>query len=136
MAEAQFRHWAGCAKPVPPPRRDPAAEAVAQRQAAEQTLDRRQRVCNELRQIAADTNNNELFKKANELDQMAFEAYKQQTANLPCARLVPGGADEKKLDRQLSTADSATAAADRLAPTKPADAGKTGQANAFREVKP
>src|SRR5438552_3086150 len=60
------------------PKRDPAAEAVAARATAEETLDRRQRVCDELRRIAADTNNNDLFTKAEKLEQMAFEVYKQQ----------------------------------------------------------
>jgi hypothetical protein len=118
------------------PKRDPAAEAVAARATAEETLDRRQRVCDELRRIAADTNNNELFTKAEKLEQLAFEVYKQQTAHLPCARLVPGGADERKLDRHLAASPSATAAADRLNASKSTDSSKTSQANAFREVKP
>jgi len=120
-------------QPAPGPRRDLAAEAVSARAAAEETLDRRQRVCDELRRIAADTNNNELFTRADKLEQMAFEVYKQQTAHLPSARMAPGGADARKLDRQLVT--SPAAAADRLTAAKPDDAVKT-HANAFREVKP
>ncbi|MFL5339357.1 MAG: hypothetical protein ACJ8F7_04240 [Gemmataceae bacterium] len=122
--------------PAPKEKRDPAAEAAAARATAEETLMRRQNVCDELLRIAGETNNNDLYKKATELQQMAFEVYKRQTAHLPCARLVPGGADEKLLNRPPANTATATAAADRLTATKPADAGKTSQANAFREVKP
>jgi hypothetical protein len=131
-----YKRWFGIGpeppKPPPPPRRDPAGEAAAQRSAAEVDLNRRLKVCDELRRIALDTGNDQLDDRAMNLEQKAWELYKRQTAHLPCNRLVPS---EEKLERQLGTPTSATAAAEKLAPSK-TEAGRTSQANAFREVKP
>src|SRR5439155_24416768 len=53
-----YKRWFGIGpdapQPPPPVQRDPAAEAAAQRAAAEADLIRRQEVCDELRQIAND----------------------------------------------------------------------------------
>ena len=132
-----YKRWFGIGpeppKAAPPARRNPAAEAATQRAAAQANLDRRRRVCDELRQVAFETNNNQLDEQALQLEQQAWELYKQQTAHLPCNRLL---SSEDKLERQLGTAaTSTTAAADQLAPAR-TETGRTSQANAFREVKP
>jgi len=119
-------------KPAPPVRREPAAEAAAQRAKAEADLQRRLKVCDEMRRIAVDTGNDQLYERAFILEQKAAELYKQQTAHLPCSRLVPS---EEKLDRQLGTTATAAAAEEKLTPAKPENS-RTSQANAFREVKP
>src|SRR5438094_300403 len=73
-----YKRWFGVgpdsvvAKPKPE-RRDPALEAATVRSRAEADLDRRQRVCTELRQIASDTNNSQLEAKADELERHAWE---------------------------------------------------------------
>jgi hypothetical protein len=131
-----YKRWFGIGpeppKPPPPQRRDPAAEAANQRAAAEADLNRRLKVCDELRRIALDTGNDQLDERAVTLEQKAWELYKRQTAHLPCNRLVPS---EEKLDRQLGSSTSASAAAEKLTATK-TDTSRTSQANAFREVKP
>jgi hypothetical protein len=133
-----YTRWFGIGpeppKPPPPPKRDPAAEAAAQRAAAEADLLRRQDVCDELRQIATETNNPKLAAQADELERRAVELYKRQTAHLPVSRMIPA---EDRLDRSLGTGSSAAAEARRRLtdPDKPA-VGRTGQANAFREVNP
>jgi hypothetical protein len=131
-----YKRWFGIGpeppKPPPPVRRDPATEASNQRAAAETNLNRRLAVCDQLRKIAYETGNDELDQRAMLLEQKAWELYKQQTAHLPCNRLVP---TEQKLERQLATSTSAASAAEKLSAEKP-DPGRNSQANAFREAKP
>ena len=131
-----YKRWFGIGpeppKPPPPVRGDPAAEAASQRSAAEADLNRRLKICDELRRIALDSGNDQLDERAMTLEQKAWEIYKRQTAHLPCNRLMPS---EEKLERQLATSTSASAAADKLQPSK-AETNRTSQANAFREVKP
>jgi len=113
-----YKRWFGVgpAPVVPPPkpeRRDPALEAATVRSRAEADLDRRQRICTELHQIAFDTNNSELEAKANELERQAWELYRKQTEFLPCSKLMPA-IEEKALDQRLGTTTAAADAADKL----------------------
>lgn len=77
---------------------DPALEKAArERRRHEQTLFRRQAVCLKLMQIAAETNDQELQRLAEELDRQAFEAYQSQTERLPAgAALVQSGVEDVK----------------------------------------
>jgi hypothetical protein len=61
---------------------------------------RRVAVCDRLRAIAAQTNDNELARKADLLDQRVWEVYRQRTATLPAGA---GGVDGRVLDRHLGT---------------------------------
>jgi hypothetical protein len=133
-----YKRWFGIGPdaPKPPPvpeRRDPAAEAMSQRAAAEADWDRRLKVCDELRQIALDKNDSKLAARADELERRATELYKWQTAHLPASRMIPS---EERLDRAPWAKSSTTAAANKLADPATPDMGRTSQANAFREVKP
>lgn len=134
-----YKRWFGIGPdPIQPPpapeRRDPAAEAIAQRAAAEADLDRRQQVCDELRQIAFEKKDAKLAAQADELERRAFELYKRQTAHLPASRMIPS---DERIGRSLGfDASSAVTAADKLTPPAKPDAGRTSQANAFREIKP
>ncbi len=76
-------------KPAPPVRRDPVREAAQLRAKAEADLMRRLQACTELQQVALDTNNPELGRKASELEHQAHDLYMKQTAGLPCSKLVP-----------------------------------------------
>jgi hypothetical protein len=139
VAEAPwYQRWFGIGpdKPKPPPvaeHRDPTAEALAQRAAAEADWDRRLQVCDELRQIAIEKNDQKLAAKADELERRATELYKRQTAHLAASRMVPSS---DRMDKALGSSASSTAAANRLNDSSQPDVGRTGQANAFREVKP
>jgi hypothetical protein len=133
-----YKRWFGIGPepPKPPPipeRRDPAAEAAAQRAAAEADLFRRLEVCDELRQVAAEKKDPKLAAQADELERRASDLYRRQTAHLPASRMIPS---EDRIATAMKTGSSATAAADKLAPPAKPDVGRTGQANAFREVKP
>jgi hypothetical protein len=136
-----YKRWFGIgpdpvAPPPKPERRDPALEAATVRSRAEADLDRRQRVCDELRQIAYETNNNQLETKANELERQAWELYRKQTEFLPCSKLMPAP-EEKALDQRLGTTTAAAEAADKL--TTPAISLPTRRATASatpREEKP
>lgn len=120
-------------KPAPPVRRDPAKEAAMARANAEADLDRRQRVCDELRRIAGDKNDMDLWSKADELEHQAWEVYKNATAHLPCSRLVATH-EERALDKHLGA--DATAAADKLLTPAISVPNRKSQASAIREVKP
>src|SRR5262245_25819344 len=79
-----YKRWLGIGPdpvitPPKPERRDPALEAATVRSKAEADLDRRQRVCDELREIAYQTNNSELEAKAVELERQAWDLYRKQT---------------------------------------------------------
>lgn len=98
-----------------PAAKSPIDQAAALREQEMQTLLRRQKVCLQLMQIAEETNDPELQRKAEQLDQRAREIYTQRTANLPVA--ITGGfePDEHALDKGLSP----TAPADRGAAIQP-----------------
>jgi hypothetical protein len=64
------------------------AAAAAERAQEEKALLRRQAVCLKLRTIAAQTNNEELRRQADELDDRAWAVYQRRIAHLPA-----GGAE-------------------------------------------
>jgi hypothetical protein len=68
------------------------AAAAAERAQEENALLRRQAVCNKLRTIAAQTNDEELRRKADELDDRAWSLYLRRIAHLPAGggRDTPG----------------------------------------------
>jgi hypothetical protein len=65
---------------------------------------RRVAVCDRLRAIAVQTNDEELARKADLLDQRIWEVYRQRTSGSP-----PGGVDEQVLDRHLGMNTSSPA---------------------------
>jgi hypothetical protein len=66
---------------------------------------RRVAVCDKLRDIAILTNDAELLRKADSLDQRAWDTYQKRTARLPAG---PAGtqSDERILERRLGTSTS------------------------------
>lgn len=128
-----YTRWFGLGpqppKAAPPAKRNPTMEASAQRAAAEAEYNRRIQVCDELQQVALETNNTGLGAKADALRKQAFDLYCQQTAHLPCARLMPSSMTDQIGEK------STAAAADRLM-NKPLTPSRTSQANAFREIRP
>jgi hypothetical protein len=101
--------------------------AAAQRARDEADLLRRQGVCLKLRTIAAQTNNDELRRKADQLDEQAWNIYLRRTASLP------GGAgeslDEATLERHLGR-DTGRAEASPASASR----GMSGQAAARGEL--
>ena len=98
-----FSRWFTSSKPAAPKKtpekalkdEDPAvhrmatrAAAAAQRAEEERVFLRRQAVCLKLRIIAAQTNNEELRRQADELDDRAWSVYQRRIAHLPA-----GGAE-------------------------------------------
>jgi hypothetical protein len=63
---------------------------------------RRIAVCDKLREIAILTNDDELFRKADQLDQRAWDTYQKRTARLP-AGAAGLQSDERILNRRLGT---------------------------------
>jgi hypothetical protein len=77
-----------------------AAPAVSEQERQEAALLRRIDVCDKLRQIAFETNNNELDQLAQELDARARAVYAQRTARLkPTAPIAD--VEEQILDKKL-----------------------------------
>jgi len=86
-------------------KRAPSAKSLAATRVREQAeWARRAAVCNELKFIAIMNHDDDLLRKANQLDQRAWAMY-QQRANLPAGASGPQ-ADERLLDRRLGTGTS------------------------------
>ena len=111
------------AKPTP----DPAAVAASQRDDEEANYLRRLAVIDRLRTIGRDTQNDELLRQADELDEKAAAVYRYRTSHLPSARAV--GDSVQLIDRTLGPAGK---------PTLPAAAAPTDKAtaSAAKGVKP
>ena len=109
-----------------------AANAVRELEMAK--LLRRQEVCLKLHQIASDTNDDELERLASELDQRAWDVYRERTGGLPGAAAALEE-DEKRLERLLPVKSRDTA---QLMP--PGRKGSPGHdlshAATVREVEP
>jgi hypothetical protein len=86
--------------------------AAAQRAQEEAALLRRQGVCLKLRMIAAQTNDEELRRKADQLDERAWNSYVQRTAHLPNGDAGPAS-DEAVLARHLGSAGASPAGSTR-----------------------
>jgi len=82
------------------------AAAAAQRAREEAALLRRQGVCLKLRSIADQTNNEELRRQADQLDEQAWNMYLQRTAHLPGGESL----DEATLERHLDQPSGRAAA--------------------------
>ncbi len=132
-----YTRWFGIGtpppRPAPPPRRrDPAAESARVRAQAEADLLRQLKVCDQLREVAMQTNNADLLSKVDDLERQATELYKQRTAYLPCSKLMPTQS-ESELDRQL---DATSSPADRLTTPAISVPTRTSQASNRREGTP
>lgn len=64
---------------------------------------RRQKVCLKLQEIALKNNDEELMRKAEQLDERAREIYAQRTAHLPCSDAL-FQSDEQTLEKHLGPA--------------------------------
>jgi hypothetical protein len=78
-----------------------ADQAAAEREREEQALVRRQKVCLKLMEIAAESHDEELLQKAEQLNDRAREIYTQRTAHLPCCRKSTFESDEDTLTQHL-----------------------------------
>jgi hypothetical protein len=78
-----------------------AAPALTEQDRQEAALLRRIDVCDKLRQIAFETNNNELDQLAQELDARARAVYSQRTARLKPTAQMNADVDEQILDKKL-----------------------------------
>jgi hypothetical protein len=78
----------------------PAVESPAAIRAREQAaLERRMQVCLKLMDLANQHNDEELYRRAEELDKKAWAVYRQRTAHLPSGNAA--ASDEEVLDRHL-----------------------------------
>jgi hypothetical protein len=91
-------------KPAPTNQVD---QAASLRDQELQTLLRRQKVCLQLMQIAEETNDTELLRKAEQLDERAREVYTQRTASLPMARPGVFESDQQTLEKHLGPTNTA-----------------------------
>jgi hypothetical protein len=80
----------GSSKPKAEPKPPPVVEKPITRQDVVRSLEQEQKVyydrdsfCIRLRQIAVETGDEELLRKAEELDRLAFEVYQKRTSKLP-----------------------------------------------------
>jgi hypothetical protein len=98
-----------------PPPKNPAHEAASERAREEAILMRRLEVCDKLKEIALRTNDGELFRRAEVLDERARTTYAQRTSYLG----GNGGlaTDTVALDRNLDTVYPKTRAPESTAHT-------------------
>jgi hypothetical protein len=104
-----------------------AAPAMTEQARHEAALLRRIEVCDKLRQIALETNNNELDQLAQELDARARAVYAQRTARLKF-NPQPADLDEQILDKKLGIEPMNPAS---TATSKPS-AGRTGKNDKYQ----
>jgi hypothetical protein len=127
-------------KPKPAPKKKPAEktepapakpplldQAAVEREGELQALLRRQQVCLKLMQIAVETHDEELQRKAEQLDERARAVYTQRTAHLPGCKDGAFESDEKTLEKHLGPADTASRSAERAFDARP---GTTGPSQA------
>jgi hypothetical protein len=89
------------------PSAPPSVEDVAAYRAREEAvLLRRLAVCNKLMEVAVQTRDEELLRQVEQIDQRAWAAYTQRTANLS-AGSAAAAVDEKILDMHLATRSAA-----------------------------
>jgi hypothetical protein len=108
--------------------REQAAQTILQEQ---QALLEHLAVCTRLREIAEETGNESVNRKADELEEMAYEIYNKRIAHLPGARDASKIPDET-LDRQLGRGVST----DPLESDGKKAKGKNAKASVKREEKP
>jgi hypothetical protein len=113
----------------------PAAEnPVAIRAREEAALMRRIQVCDRLKNLANQINDDELYRRAEELDQKAWAVYLQRTSHLPVSNATRES-DEDVLDRHLGN-KAAVAKTGRDVTTETAKTKDGDSQAAVREVKP
>jgi hypothetical protein len=96
----------------------PAVESPVSIRAREQSaFERRLQVCLKLMDLANRQNDEELYRRAEELNEKAWAVYRERTAHLPAGNA--GASDEEVLDRHLG---SSSAAAPNLANPAPGTA--------------
>jgi hypothetical protein len=81
---------------------NPMDEAAAQRKVEEGKYLRRLEVCDKLHDIAEAANDSALQRRADELQNRAFEIYKRRTAHCPASRAV-FESDRKTLEKHLGS---------------------------------
>lgn len=86
--------------PSPTPKLNPREQAAKTIIIEQQAHLQRLAVCTRLRELASETGNEELNRKADELEQEAYEVYNKRISHLPGTRGLDKVA-EKSLDRQL-----------------------------------
>lgn len=108
--------------------------ALALREQEMAKLLRRQEVCLKLHQVARDTNNADLERLATQLDQRAWDVYRDRTSRLPGATTALEE-DEKRLEHQLPVKSRETT---RLMPRRDRSitAEDLSSTAAVREVEP
>jgi hypothetical protein len=107
--------------------------AVAARNAEMDKLFRRQEVCLKLRQIAKDLNDPELDRLAAQLDQRAWDVYRERTSNLPGASASLE--EEERLEKRLPVTSGKPDSL--ITPAKKALSSREPRSTAaVREVKP
>ncbi len=115
--------------PEPKPRVPPREEALRLLQAEQAEYLRRLDICTRFKQWALETQNEEMLRRAEELEIQAEQIYRQKIAHLPVARLTPSES-ERLLDQHLGTG----VAADPLrAPASDKTADRTAKATAKGE---
>jgi hypothetical protein len=130
---------------APGPRLRPSVGPLSQEatlaavQAEKDAYTRRLDVCHRLKEIAFQTNDEQLEAKANELEKVAHATYRTRVSRLGVksggpAPTIPSAADA--LDRTLGTGIAVTplTPGKSAAPAKPGNA--TAKANTFKEVAP
>jgi hypothetical protein len=149
-AQSWFERWFGppkrpvarqtaAVRPTIEKHEPPAKPAAAADQGSDerekevQALMRRQMVCLKLMEIALDSHDDELLRKAEKLDARARSVYSQRTVHLPCCRNVYFESDEKTLDKCLGPTDTVTRRAARGAPKRPAASQPASQARIQEE---
>jgi hypothetical protein len=100
--------------------------AVAVRAKEEAAWIRRLQVCDRLKNLANQNNDDELYRQAEELEQRAWAVYLQRTAHLPASNAT-SETDEQILDRHLGNRTSAADTADALTPAAAKAKDRRGQ---------
>jgi len=112
---------------APAPKPPPVDESAVQRERELAALLRRQQACLKLMQIAGDSHDEELQRKAEQLDERARAVYAQRTAHLSGARNSSFESDEKTLEKHLG-GDSARST-ERVFDARPVNPGPTHARN-------
>jgi hypothetical protein len=117
------------------PEKPVAENPVAVRAREEAALMRRIQVCDRLKNLANQINDDELYRRAEELDQKAWAVYQQRTSHLPVSNATRES-DEDVLDRHLGNKAGAAANSGREVTTETAKTKDRDSQAAVREVKP
>jgi hypothetical protein len=115
-----YKRLFGASSPPPaPPAAAPAQKPITQKDVA-RSLDQEQKVylerllfCTNLRQIAVQTNDNDLLRKADDLEQQAEQIFKTRTKSLP-ALLDEAKAAEAALEPRTDARPAGTASTNRV----------------------